>query len=185
MTATARTRRDLAAAPAPLIAQRKWRAIVIATLLLVPAFWALVFGLMSVATEGSQKAMIAGAAIAFGLSVIPVAFLVVALVSAHPQAPGVVVRAVGLCLLVGIPVSAVAGDAVTGLVAGIGAGGAIALRPEADQGWRPRTLGVLVASAYTFALARVAGSAVLFPAPVFALTCLGLADHLAGWHRRP
>jgi len=185
MTATAGPRELLPAGVDPLSARRKWRAIAIATVLLVPAFWALIFGLVTVATEGSQEAVAAGAAIAFGLSVIPVAFLVVALLSAHPHAPGVVVRAAGLCLLVGIPASAVAGDAVTGLVAGIGAGGALALRPEPDQGWRPRALGVLVASAYTFALARVAGSAVLFPAPVFALTCLGLADHLAGWHRRP
>ena len=33
-----------------------------------------------------------------------------------------------MCLVVGIPVSAFAGDAVTGIVAGVGAGGAIALR---------------------------------------------------------
>jgi len=185
MTATAGPREHLAAGTDPRSASRRWRAIAAATVLVVPAFWALVFGLMTLATEGSQEALIAGAAMAFGLSLIPVAFLVLALLSAHPHEPGVVVRAVGLFLLVGIPVSAVAGDAVTGLVAGIGAGGALALRPEPDQGWRPRALSVLVASAYTFALARVAGSAVLFPAPVFALTGLGLADHLAGWHRRP
>ena len=36
----------------------------------------------------------------------------------------------GLCLLVGIPVSAFAGDAVTGIVAGVGAGGLVALRRD-------------------------------------------------------
>jgi hypothetical protein len=185
MTATSSTaRRRPGAGAAPLSPQRKWRAITIATVLLVPAFWALLYGLVTVATEGSQDAASAGAAIAFGLSVIPFVFVVLAFLSEHPRAPGAVVRAMGVSLLVGIPVSALAADAVTGLVAGVGAGGALALRPEPDQGWRPRALGVLVASCYTFVLARAAGSAVLFPAPVFALTCLGLADHLAAWHRR-
>ena len=40
----------------------------------------------------------------------------------------------GLCLLVGIPVSALAGDAVSGIVAGVGAGGIAALRADEYDG---------------------------------------------------
>ena len=64
----------------------------------------------------------------------------------------------GLCLLVGIFVSAGAADAVTGLVAGVGAGGIVALRADAAHGWRMRAAGVAVAAAYTFVLARSAGA---------------------------
>ena len=46
------------------------------------------------------------------------------------RAPGGRLRAMGLCLLVGIPVSALAADAVTGIVAGVGAGGIVALRAD-------------------------------------------------------
>ena len=45
-------------------------------------------------------------------------------------------RAMGMSLLVGIPASAIAGDAVTGLVAGVGAGGAMAFRRDGAENLR-------------------------------------------------
>jgi hypothetical protein len=85
----------------------------------------------------------------------------------------------GLCLLVGIPVSAIAGDAVTGIVAGVGAGGICALRSDDAHNWRSRALAVLVAAVYTFILVRVAGVITLLSAPVFPFTSIGIADHLS------
>ena len=41
------------------------------------------------------------------------------------------------------------------------------------------TLVLVVAAAYTFVLARIAGGLVLLPAPVFPLTAIGIADHLS------
>ena len=43
-----------------------------------------------------------------------------------------------LALAIGIPVSALAADAVTGFVAGIGAGGIVALRSDVERPWRAR-----------------------------------------------
>jgi len=165
----------------PLAPPRKWRAITFATLLLAPAVWSLLAGLVAAAADDRADAPAAGAAIAFGLSLIPFVFIVLAFASEHPRAPGAVLRAMGLCLLVGIPVSAVAADAVTGLVAGVGAGGIVALRADQAHDWRMRAGAVAVAALYTFVLARVAGAVVLIAAPIFPFTSLGLADHLSEW----
>jgi hypothetical protein len=162
----------------PLSPQRKWRAITLATLVLVLAFWSMLAGLVAAASD-DPDAPNAAAAIAFGLALIPFVFVVLAFMSEHPRAPGAVLRALGLALLVGIPVSALAGDAVTGIVAGVGAGGVAALRMEDDQTVRARVLAVIFAVVYTFVLVRVAGGLVLLPAPIFPFTAIGIADHLS------
>jgi hypothetical protein len=166
----------------PLSPVRKWRAIMVATLVLVLAFWALLAGLVAEATDdssGSAAEPNTALGLAVGLTVIPFVFVALAFMSEHPRAPGAVVRAMGWSLLVGIPVSALAGDAVTGIVAGVGAGGIQALRMDDPQNWRARAWAVVVASVYTLVLVRVAGALVLLPAPIFPLTAIGIADHLS------
>lgn len=162
--------------------KQKWKAITFATLLLLPGFWALLAGLVAIAdgdTDGPNPA----AALALGLAVVPFVFLVLAFVSRNARPSRAVLQAMGLALLVGIPASALAGDAVTGIVAGVGAGGIRALRPEPDHGWRPRACAVAIAAVYTFVLARSTGALVLLSAPIFPLTALGLADQWVEWRR--
>ena len=72
----------------------------------------------------------------------------------------------GLAILVGIAVSAVAADAVTGLVAAVGAGGIVALRADADHSWKARAVAVALATMYTFVLLRSASDVALLMAPV-------------------
>ena len=163
---------------APLGPRRAWRAITLATLLLVPAFWLLLAGFVSAAPDTEGGLENPGAAIAGGLSIIPFVFIALALLSQQPNAPRAVLRAMGLCLGVGLVVSVLALDGVTGMVAGVGAGGIAALRADHEGATRPRALAVLVASAYTFVLVRVAGPVVLVSAPAFPFTALGLADLL-------
>ena len=115
----------------PLSPQRKWRAILFATLLLVPAYWGIVIGVVAVASD-NPDAPPAGPPIALGLTLLPFVFIVLAFFSTHPRAPAAVLKAMGLTLLIGIPVSAIAPDAITGLVAGIGAGGIAALRSDEE-----------------------------------------------------
>jgi hypothetical protein len=162
----------------PLSPQRKWRAITLATLVLVPAFWTLLAGLVSDASDKEGGVNVA-AAVAFGLALIPFVFIVLAFTSEHPRASSAVVRAMGLALLVGIPVSAIAADAVTGIVAGVGAGGVVALRADPAHNWRARAIGVAVAAVYSFVLVRTVGALVLLSAPVFPFTAIGIADHLS------
>lgn len=161
----------------PLSPQRKWRAITIATLVLVPAFWSLLAGLVAGASDDASGRPDPARAIAFGLALIPFVFITLAFMSEHPRAPGAVVKAMGLTLLVGIPVSAVAGDAVTGLVAGVGAGGIVALRADDEHSWRARAFAVGFAAFYTFVLVRSAGAITLLSAPIFPFTSIGIADH--------
>jgi hypothetical protein len=151
--------------------------ITVATLMLVPAYWAILAALVSSATDAGGPTP--GPAFALGLAVVPFVFVVMAFLSGHPRAPGAVLRAMLLAVAVGITVSALAADAVTGMVAGVGAGGIVTLRADAGHTWRSRAVGVAVATAYTFVLLRVAGPIALLAAPIFPFTAIGVADHLS------
>jgi hypothetical protein len=177
----ARVRRSPLAGAAPLPARVKWRAILLATLLLVPGYWALLAGVVSAASDGDGVAN-PGAFVAFGLMLIPFVFMVLAFGSQHPRAPAAVVKAMVLALVIGIPVSALASDAVTGLVAGLGAGGVAALRADLPHDVKPRALAVAAATIWVFAMLRIAPEAAILLGPVLPFASLGVADHL--WERR-
>jgi len=162
----------------PLPPRRKWRAITIATLVLVPAFWSLMAGLVALATDEAKEPAGAPAAVAFGLALLPFVFVALAFLSEHPRAPAAVVRAMGLSLLVGLMMSAFL-DPVTGVVAGMGAGGIVALRMDVDHTVKSRVWAVVLASAYTAVLVWTIGGLALLPAPIFPFTALGIADHMA------
>jgi hypothetical protein len=178
-----RARRPELAGAAPLPPKRKWRAITLATLLLVPAYWAILGGLVSVVSSREGRPP-AGPLLAFGLSLLPFVFIVLAFTSEHPRAPGAVLKAMGLALLVGIPVSALAADAITGLVGGVAAGGVAALRREPMQDLKPRVVAVLAATLYAFLLLRIAPEAAVVAGPILPFTSLGLADHISEWRRQ-
>ena len=178
MSVARRPRRSPLAGAEPLSPRLKWRAILIATLALVPAYWTLLAGMVSEATGGGEAAPPGAPYIAFGLSVIPFVFVALAFFSEHPRWPGAVVRAMGLSLLIGIPASALASDAVTGFVAGIGAGGIAALRMDLQHTWKSRALAILVVTAFTFVALRTIGAAAIVLAPILPFTSLGVADHL-------
>ncbi len=174
-----RTRRSILAGAAPLSPQRKWRAITLATLLFIPAYWAIVSALVSLGSKDGRATPDAGPLIAFGLCLLPFVFIVLAFLSEHPNAPGAVIKAMGMVILVGIAVSAVAADAVTGLVAAVGAGGIVALRADPDHGWRARAVAVTLATVYLYVLLRSASDVALLMAPVLPFTGIGVADHLS------
>jgi hypothetical protein len=169
----------------PLSPKRKWQTITVATLLLVPAYWSILAGLVSAASDREHPVPNTAGDLAFGLALIPFVFVVLAFMSDHPRAPAAVARALVLAVVVGIPVSALSADAVTGIVAGVGAGGIAALRADADHSWRARAVAVAFAALYTFVLVRMASSLVLLPAPIFPFTAIGIADHLSERRRAP
>jgi hypothetical protein len=84
-----------------------------------------------------------------------------------------------LALVIGIPVSALAADAVTGLVAGLGAGGIAALRADVADDTKRRAVAVAIAAAATFVLLRSIPEVGLLLAPVLPFSSLGVADHLS------
>ena len=174
----ARAKRSVLAGVEPLSPRRKWRAITLATLLLVPGYWSLVTGLVA---EGlhEESAPFAAPYIAFGLVILPFVFLALAFLSEHPRASGATAKALLLTILVGAPVSAFAGDAVTGFVAGVGAGGIVAMRADVAHSWRARVIAVLTVSVYVFILIRSVAVIGLLLAPVLPFTSIGVADHLS------
>lgn len=90
-----------------------------------------------------------------------------------------------LPLVVGIPVSALAGDALTGIVTGVGAGAIVALRLGQDHSYRARMLAILLTGLATFVLVRLVGSAALLPAPILPFIAIGVADHLSELDQGP
>ena len=173
-----RVRRSILAGAEPLPARRKWRAILLATLLLTPGYWSLVSGLVAAGSD-ADGAPFAAPYIAFGLALVPFVFVVLAFLSEHPRAAGAIVKAMVLALLVGIPVSAIAADAVTGLVAGLGAGGIVALRADIGDDTKRRVIAVAIASAGIFVLLRTLPEVAVLVAPVLPFTSIGVADHLS------
>jgi hypothetical protein len=172
-----RGRGSASAGAQPVSPRQRWRAITLATLVLAPAHWSVLAGIVSVASD-DPAAPAPGPLIAFGLALIPFVFVVLAFVSGHPRAPGAVIRAMVLSLLVGIPVSAAVPDAVTGFVAGAGAGGIAALRSDPTHGWKSRAAALAVASLLAFLLVRVSDAALVL-APALPFTSLGIADHFS------
>ncbi len=173
----ARSRRSALDGFAPVSPRRKWLAITLATVAFLPAYWLLLTGLVSGA--GGSRGPAPAPSLALGLALIPFVFMILAFASGNARAPGAVVKAMVLAVLVGIPVSALAGDAITGIVAGMTAGGAAALRFEGDHDWKARAIAVAVATVYTYLLIRVAGDTIVLAAPVLPFTCIGVADHIA------
>ncbi len=174
-----RARRNVTAGVEPLSPQRKWRAITLATLLFVPAYWSIVAALVSIGTDDAKATPNAGPLIAFGLCLIPFVFVALAFLSEHPNPGAAVVKAMGLTILIGVVVSALAADAATGLVAAVGAGGIVALRSDVDHSWKARAVAVLLATMYTFVLLRTASDVALLMGPVLPFTGIGVADHLS------
>jgi hypothetical protein len=183
LSVSRRIRRSGAEGAAPLSPQKRWRAITLATLVVAPAVWAIIAGIVA-ASSNDPDAPAGGPLIAFGLAVVPFAFLVLAFVSEHPRAPGAVLRAMALSLLVGIPIGAASPDAVTPLVAGLAAGGLAALRHDPMQSWKPRVLAAFAATVFVYLLLRVSDLA-LVVAPALPFTCMGIADELTDRRERP
>jgi len=116
------------------------------------------------------------AALALGLALVPVVFLVVAFGSRHPRAPTAVLHAMGVALLVGLPLAAV--DVVTGLMAGFGAGGAIALAQEEDDSLVARFVAIGFMTLYVAVLLRWLVEAGVFGGAVLPLVTVAAADEI-------
>lgn len=164
----------------PLSPRRRWQAIIVATVVFAPACWALLAGLIALTGDEVSTAAAAGA-VAFGLAVVPFVFMTLAFMTGAVGAAGAVVRAMLVTLPVGVVVSALAADAVSGIVAGVGVGAALALRSDPDTPYRPRLVAVATAAVYAFVAARSVPALLLPIAPVLPLTAIGLADH---WSQR-
>lgn len=153
--------------------RRKWMAIAAATVIYVASYSAMLLAFVAVEVDSGPDP---GPAFAFGLALAPFVFVVLAFVSGHRRAPGAVLKAMGLVVLVAAPVSALMQDIVTGLVAGFGAGGIVSLRAEPVHTYRSRALAVALVSLYVAVLVRVIIEAGLIAGATLPLVGIGVAD---------
>ncbi len=158
----------------PITARRTWLALTLATAIAAGSSIAVLLAFLSGNTEGGPKA---GGMFALGLALVPFAFLVLAFGSRHPSPAAATVVAMLVSLVVAIPVLAIASDVVTGLVAGFGAGGVIALRFDPERHSRLwRWIAVGIVTLYVFVLLRTVTEAGLFAGPLLPLFAVGVAD---------
>lgn len=125
-----------------------------------------------------------GAAFALGAALVPFVFLALAFISGHRRAAGAVLKAMGLALLVALPVSAIMQDVVSGLAAGFGAGGVVSLRAEPVHTRKSRALAVTLVTVYVAVLVRVIIEAGLIAGAMLPLASIGIADSFVEFRAR-
>jgi hypothetical protein len=127
-------------------------------------------GFLGEGEEGAAMALTAG------LVGVPVVFLVLAFISRHPQAPKATLKAMGLFLLVGLPVSLLSLPA--GMVGGFGAGGVVALRLEPTDTTRARVWAVALSASYIMVVGQIVPPIDALVGSVFPFLAIGAADSI-------
>ncbi|MGI9647552.1 MAG: hypothetical protein ACR2OI_03440 [Acidimicrobiia bacterium] len=159
----------------PVIGRRKLVALVVATVLLVISFAGILGAFVAAGMDDGPSP---GPPLALGLAVLPGMFATAAYLSLHPRAGTAVLKAVGLFFLVAVPISAAAQDAVTGLVAGFGAGAVVVVDQQEIHTTKSRSLAVAGSVLYVFVLLRVAPPLAIATAPLLPFTMVATADYI-------
>jgi hypothetical protein len=161
----------------PLTPRRRWGVLTAATALMFLSYSSIVESLGAGDADGAGLLWL-------GMAVVPFVFLVLAFGSRHPRAPGATGKAMGLFLLVALPLGLA--NVVAGLVAGFGAGAVIALRPdEGVTSYRRRWIAVASATVYVLVLLLLSSQVpVLAPfavvsGAVLPLAVVGIADEIS------
>lgn len=153
----------------------RWLAIVAASVVLQLSYWPTVVALGAAHADDAVPTEL----VLFGLAFVPLVFLVLAFASRNPRAPGSVLKAMGLFLLVGLVVALL--NPVVGLVAGFGAGGIVTLRPPiGSRVGRRRVIALVAGCVYLLVILVVldAGFFALMTGAALPFTVLGMADEV-------
>jgi hypothetical protein len=156
--------------------RRKWLAIALATVVMMISYSAMLVAFIALEVEDGPAP---GPLIALGLGLVPFVFLILAFVSVNRRAPGSVLKAMALSVLVGGLVSALMADAVSGLVAGFGVGGAVTLRIDEPESMRARFIAVALVTVYVGVLVNFSVEGGLFTGAVLPLMALGISDWIS------
>ncbi len=140
---------------------------------MLASYWAIVFAFVASEFEDGPPP---GPALAFGLALMPFVFVALGAISRQPELGGATVAALLLAVAVALPVSALARDAVTGLVAGFGAGGVVALRREVHHSWQARSLAIVGVATFTLVALRLVPVLGVIAAPIITFPSIGAAD---------
>lgn len=152
--------------------KRSWLAIGLSTIVLMVSYSALLVAIVATQSDTPEAA---GPTFALGFALVPVVFVTLAFVSGRSRAPTAVLKAMGLWLLVALPLGLF--NPVFGLCAGFGMGGVLTLRERDTDRWQVRVVAVLLAAAYSFGMLFVIPAIGLLSGGLLPLATLGLADY--------
>ncbi|MCP5025633.1 MAG: hypothetical protein GY929_05035 [Actinomycetia bacterium] len=150
---------------------RLWFAIGLATALMFLSHTLFIFG-FGAASE--DEPVFAGGLIGIAVGLVPGVFLVTAVVSRHERAGRASLLATALWFAVAVPIAVF--DIPTGLVAGFGAGGIVALRRSGPQAVPYRVAAITLCVVYTFVVQRIVPAAGLMLGAVIPLAAIAIAD---------
>ncbi len=177
--ATSSRRRRLRSEPpepgAPLDPRRKWLAVGFATLVTLPAFWLLVAAVVAADPDSDLDAPV-GLMVGIGLALLPLALYVLARVSRQEQALRTAALGGAIAVVVAGALSFALREPLSPLVAGIGAGGVLALRRHPDATSTSRWVAVGLATAYSAAMVWFVPQLSLGLSPVLPLAAVAAAD---------
>ncbi len=153
---------------------RRWAVLAMATTAMQFAWWPVVY---EVAASPDPEGGSAGG-FAFGLALVPVVFGILAFGSRRDDAPMAVLRAMGIFLVVGLPLGLM--DVVVGLAVGFSAAAVTALRgPEGLDTKRLRWFAVGGLLVWVSLLLAVAPGFAIMSGAVLPLLVHGIVDQAA------
>lgn len=145
------------------------------------SFGSLMLGVIASVTEDSTQA--GGPPFALGFILVPVTAAAVAFISSHERAPIATLKAMGMWLLVALPLSIV--NPVTGFSTGFGAAGAFTLRSDVPRSGKARALAVAALAVYVTILVWILPQAALLAGAVTPLLAVRAADVYLERSREP
>jgi hypothetical protein len=148
-------------------------AIGISTVILFFSYTMFIFGF---AAASEEETAFAGGLIGIATGLVPAVFGVLAAVSQRPHSIRTALLATLLWFAVGGPIAIL--DIPSGLAAGFGAGGVVALRRDPANTVNSRVAAVVVCVVYVFVLGRIIPAAALMVGGVLPFLAVGVADSI-------
>jgi hypothetical protein len=151
--------------------RRSWIAIGLGTIVMAVSYGSL---LLAIVASRSDTPEAAGPAFAVGFALTPAVFVTVAFMSGRRNAPSAVLKAMGLWLLIALPLGLF--NPVFGLCVAFGIGGVLTLKAPDAESWKSRTVAVLMVAVYSLMMLFVIPALGLMSGGLLPLASLGLMD---------
>lgn len=152
--------------------KRSWLAIGLGTVVQMISYGSL---LVAIVATQSDTPDAAGPAFAVGFALAPMVFVTVAFTSGRHKAPVAVLKAMGLWLVVALPLSLF--NPIFGLSVGFGLGGVLTLKERDTDRWQNRTVAVLLTGVYALLMLWIIPALGLLSGGLLPLAALGLMDY--------
>lgn len=159
--------------------RKSWIAIGLGTIVMAISYGSL---LLAIVASRSETPEAAGPAFAVGFALVPAVFVTVAFMSGRRNAPTAVLKAMGLWLLIALPL--VLFNPVFGLSVAFGIGGVLTLKAPDTDSWKSRSVAVLLVAVYSLMMLFVIPALGLMSGGLLPLACLGLMDQYVDYRAR-